>query len=1012
MIPQKLTIEGLYSYQDRQTIDFSKLTQVGLFGIFGAVGSGKSSILEAISFALYGETERLNARDKRAYNMMNLKSNRSYIEFDFLNHENKLFRATREYKRNSKNFEDVKPASAIFYEFKNGNWQPLEHTNAEEIIGLTYTNFKRTIIIPQGQFKEFLELGEMERTKMMKEIFNLHRFDLQDEVSKLTKQNQSLLDQMQGHLQGFESVSEEGISVLKNQLFEQKETTAKIQKEFNLINDNFQRLKALKTDFESLIQKKNDFQKLNEKKIEMETQKQELDIFEKVYNAFFQLLKDQKRFQTELKTHLSDKDIQQGNLKQLQAKVDEVLQKIEVLKPEFEQLSHKKVEENDLGFLIQIKTFETEIEEIKKRTKKGFYKVEEVKELEKTISEFIQKTEKEIQELSKNRIDSQILMNVGNWFTNNENLQRNFKNQQQKIQNLEIQNSEVSEELSVLKVNEQTFTEDFKIQLETLETKKKNLESQKNHFKVQEQLSQYAHQLHDGEACPLCGALEHPNIVEIEDISAHLNSVVQKILDAENEQKSIRNLQTQVEKIIFKKQNFAEQLKTEKQSLEALNTQILEHQKTFIWEEFEANNPEFFIKKKADAADLETQINSKNEVLKQKRVDLENERKSLEKFAKALQQFELEEARKSTQIQQNKMHLKVLKYDDFKTENSENLILQLNDLKAKNLATEQSFNQFNKELGELNPKLASQKTALELLDKRILELQKELESLNNQISAKLVEEKIDSMEKVDEILALPIDIPNQRKEIQNFSIAFETLKNGIAELEIKLKDFSFDDNQFSETENQFKTKEKELLEANTLQTKTSAEIERLEKEFKKKEELLQEYSTLEKRAENLKTMFNLFKGAGFVNFVSSIYLRQLCDQANVRFHRMTRNQLSLHLDDKGNFEIIDYLNEGRSRSVKTLSGGQAFQASLSLALALAESVQTNAKAEKNFFFIDEGFGTQDTESVNIVFETLTSLQKENRIVGIISHVEELKERIPMSLSIEKDEEKGSKVLVS
>lgn len=154
-------------------------------------------------------------------------------------------------------------------------------------------------------------------------------------------------------------------------------------------------------------------------------------------------------------------------------------------------------------------------------------------------------------------------------------------------------------------------------------------------------------------------------------------------------------------------------------------------------------------------------------------------------------------------------------------------------------------------------------------------------------------------------------------------------------------------------------------------------------------------------------MMNLFKGAGFVQYVSSIYLRQLCDHANVRFHRMTRNQLSLQLNENNDFEIIDYLNEGRSRSVKTLSGGQAFQVSLSLALALAESVQANAQADKNFFFIDEGFGTQDTESVNIVFETLTNLMKENRIVGIISHVEELKEKIPTALTIIKDEERGS-----
>ncbi|MGO3654116.1 MAG: AAA family ATPase, partial [Sphingobacterium sp.] len=74
MLPLYLSLEGLYSYQGKQTVDFTHLTEAGLFGIFGTVGSGKSSILEAISFVLYGDTERLNRTDKRAYNMLNLKS--------------------------------------------------------------------------------------------------------------------------------------------------------------------------------------------------------------------------------------------------------------------------------------------------------------------------------------------------------------------------------------------------------------------------------------------------------------------------------------------------------------------------------------------------------------------------------------------------------------------------------------------------------------------------------------------------------------------------------------------------------------------------------------------------------------------------------------------------------------------------------------------------------------------------------------------------------------------------
>ena len=175
MIPEKLTIEGLYSYQERQTIDFNSLMSAGLFGVFGATGSGKSSILEAITFALYGRTERLSSGDSRNYNMLNLKSDRMYIEFDFYNYNNQHYRAVRELKRNSKKFDTVSIPSnhVIFYKIENDVITPLENIDAEQLIGMSYDNFKRTIIIPQGQFKEFLELKPTARTEMLKEIFNL-----------------------------------------------------------------------------------------------------------------------------------------------------------------------------------------------------------------------------------------------------------------------------------------------------------------------------------------------------------------------------------------------------------------------------------------------------------------------------------------------------------------------------------------------------------------------------------------------------------------------------------------------------------------------------------------------------------------------------------------------------------------------------------------------------------------------------------------------------------------------
>jgi len=117
----------------------------------------------------------------------------------------------------------------------------------------------------------------------------------------------------------------------------------------------------------------------------------------------------------------------------------------------------------------------------------------------------------------------------------------------------------------------------------------------------------------------------------------------------------------------------------------------------------------------------------------------------------------------------------------------------------------------------------------------------------------------------------------------------------------------------------------------------------------------------------------------------------------------------LELSDDNSFQVRDFMNEGKLRNVKTLSGGQTFQASLSLALALADSIHKVAGDNENFFFLDEGFGTLDKDSLSTVFDTLKSLRKENRIVGLISHVEEMQQEITTFLTIENKDEEGSVV---
>lgn len=188
-------------------------------------------------------------------------------------------------------------------------------------------------------------------------------------------------------------------------------------------------------------------------------------------------------------------------------------------------------------------------------------------------------------------------------------------------------------------------------------------------------------------------------------------------------------------------------------------------------------------------------------------------------------------------------------------------------------------------------------------------------------------------------------------------------------------------------------------------------IDDLTKRLKDKERQQKILEGLEARGKDITTLKSLFSSSGFVKFLLQHKLEMLCEVANQRFEKLTRQHLSLYVNENQDFWVIDRLSEGRKRSAKTLSGGQTFQAALSLALAMADSIRATTQVERNFFFLDEGFGSQDKESLRIVFDTLKQLRHENRIVGIISHVEELQQEIDTAIKIVNDDEKGSQVKV-
>ena len=1012
MIPISLTIEGLYSYQSRQTIDFTDLTEAGLFGIFGAVGSGKSSILEAITFALYGETERMNSRDNRNYNMMNLRSSRSYIDFEFLNHENKKYRITRSYRRNSKNYEDVKAADIVLYTWEEDKWIPLESAQVSDIIGLSYQNFKRTIIIPQGQFKEFLELGATDRTKMLKEIFNLQRFDLQARTATLYAENRSALDQQEGQLLAFEQVTAENILSKETQLQEEELLFREQERVCKAAEEQLQQLKHLKEDVELLQQKEQAWQQLEAQKPAKDALAGEVEGFERVQKEFAALLSNNEATSTELKQRQAQAGQEKARLEQLKQEQSLIRQRLDTLQTEMSSLPQKRIEEMELGFIGQLQGLSREVMQINERQKIGTAFVQTAQEKVKELKLQLVQEQEKLSALKVSRPNAARLLEVEKWWGQKENLDQRLSEAISKQEDLKAAEEQQLAALAGEGATRESYSADFEQQTVAIEAELHLLRQQQAHLQVQEQLAQYTHTLQDGIPCPLCGAVEHPEIAAIGDVSKELAGINTAIDRQNGLLKQLAAQRSKVEQIIVSLTALDAQKTEGATSIESLKTHIASHQQAFRWQDFDAAERTVFEQQKQQLEATENQILSLEATLTSTHEALNKEQENLDKANGRLEVLRIDLARNEAMIQQHENNIKQLDVADYRHYTVEAIAVLLQQLKESNDQLQADYEHSNRAFNEINPLIAAQESTCSATDSRIADLNTLLETQLQAIDQRLQAHQMSSVEQVKEILQKDLDIAAIRNALQAFRVQYEALQMGVAELKEKLKDKTFDREHFAAQEQALLQLQAELKQFATQIAQLKGMIQWEKSELEKKQVLITKLTATKSRAEQLNIMKKLFDRAGFVEYVSSIYLRQLCAMANVRFHRLTRNQLSLQLNDNNDFEIVDYLNDGRARSVKTLSGGQGFQASLSLALALAESVQSNARADKHFFFIDEGFGTQDAASVHIVFETLRHLQKENRIVGIISHVDELKDKIPVSLSVIKDEEQGSRIEVN
>ena len=284
MKPLFLSIEGLQSFQEKQSIDFEKIGRDGLFGIFGPTGSGKSTIIDGMTLALYGSIVRFKdkaseTKDSFDIEAINKNSDSACVNFKFKVGEN-VYRAERTYKIGKKSGK-INKTAVLFKTAEDGseikiaeNYKDIYHEIKENILGLTLEDFTRSVVLPQGNFSQFLKLDGKEKRDMLERIFNLEKYG--DILSKKANSCKYALENKMKEL----DIEISSIGFNEEELVLKEAELEKAEKELSELKIKENEVKEKISEMEEIEKLEIKLSDLNIKKSELDSQKEEIEKLE------------------------------------------------------------------------------------------------------------------------------------------------------------------------------------------------------------------------------------------------------------------------------------------------------------------------------------------------------------------------------------------------------------------------------------------------------------------------------------------------------------------------------------------------------------------------------------------------------------------------------------------------------------------------------------------------------------------------------------------------------------
>ena len=918
MRPLKLTMAGFGPYAGTQELDFSKLGTAGLYLITGDTGAGKTTIFDAITFALFGEASGGN----RSADMLRSKYAKpeapTFVEllFSYGDKEYTVYRSP-EYTRAKTRGEGTtkqSPEARLTYPDGRVITKNREVDRAvQDIIGVTRDQFSQAAMISQGDFRELLQADTQKRQKIFRDIFGTRLYvalqeQLKSETSDLRTKREQAVAGIRQYIDGIVCHEDSPLAL----------DVKKAKSEGMLVSEVQELLEKL------LAEDK-------EKQEKTENQTKQLD---KQLEEVVALLTRAQDYQ-KAKQSMTEKTAEEAKKTAALDQLSTALAAAQATKPQQEQLAKD---------ITALELLLPSYDELEQKCKERVEKEQAIQAAEaaQTTAQETRTTLSE--ELIALREESKELQTVG---VEKEKLQ----NQQQTL-------TERKEKFAALI----TAAEDLESARDTL----KNLQADyqaaqdksaallqmyeiKNKAFLDEQAGIIASGLTAGTPCPVCGSTAHPHLASVSEHAPTEADVKQAKAECEAAQK--------------KAEQASGKASTQRGAVSTAEDTLRKDSLALLGE--------------VAPEDIKATARTKEAALAEEIAQVKLQIAALGK----------KEARKA------ELDRLIPKKEQALAETEQ----VLTETKAQIAALTAS-------VGELTAQIDALRTRLTFTDKATA--QKETEALAEKLKdlkAALAKAETDYNTCKEDLTALRAAIEALGKQLSEAPIA------DVDELAAKKEELDGQKEQLAVVTQNIHTR---------LKINTTAKARIADKE--------QEVATLDGQYTWMKALSDTANGSlkgkdkvMLETYIQATYFDRILERANLRLRKMSGGQYDLErrgeADNKQSqsgldLDIVDHINTTR-RSVNTLSGGEAFLASLALALGLSDEIQMSTGIHLDTLFVDEGFGSLDSESLNSAYLTLAGLTEGNRLVGIISHVAELKEKIDKQIVVKKDRSGGSRARI-